>query len=259
MAADQLGRVEAGHTCAAHLHARSRRILPRIGYVVCRLSQRRQGRVPPGQPIYCAAPIFDGVADPVKQRSGGFRGEREHVAVPADLAARVKQREEREIETGWQQGSPIDLAEIEKMIEVIPPPEDYETIKRVAAALGDANVPDDPDMSERLELFTDWNSRGRVRDHDGEDRHFERLFRDMARPAPAGTEPTRVGTLIKIAQLNGYELPPPNPAEQFGTADTFDAYLPEPYILDSPRHPKWRRRLSPTGRRWTRERCHSPN
>lgn len=187
----------------------------------------------PVQPIYGAAPIFDGVADPVKQRSGGFRGEREHVAVPADLAARVKQRKEREIETGWQQGSPIDLAEIEKMIEVIPPPEDYETIKRVAAALGDANVPDDPDLSERLELFTDWNSRGSVRDHDGEDRHFERLFRDMARPAPVGTEPTRVGTLIKIAQLNGYELPPPNPAEQFGTADTFDQYLPSEILPGS--------------------------
>ena len=49
----------------------------------------------PNQPIYCATPIFEGVPDPVQQRSGGVvKGRAAVVAVPADLAGRVKERRE---------------------------------------------------------------------------------------------------------------------------------------------------------------------
>ena len=170
----------------------------------------------PVQPIYCAAPIFEGVLDPVKQRSGGFSGNA-FVAMPADLAERVAARKQRELETGWQQGSPIDLAELKKMFAALDPPDDYETIKRIAAAAADANCPDDPDMSDRLDLFMAWNARGIVDDHDGEERHFERLFWDMAHPGKV-----HVGTLIQSAQDMGGYVPPSQIPEPDARADTFD-------------------------------------
>jgi hypothetical protein len=154
----------------------------------------------PVQPIY-GDPVFDGVPDPIAQRglarSGVIRGSKKRALVPADLGDRVK--EQKDYESGWQTGSPISLSELNKMFAALPPPTEYKVIRDIAAATAAANVPDDPDMSERCEIFSDWALGGSVNDNDGQD--FRRVFHSLAKPGGI-----TIGTLIRYAK-NGYVLP----------------------------------------------------
>jgi hypothetical protein len=139
----------------------------------------------PVQPIY-GSPIFEGVIDPIAARllwrSGILRGERRSASPPEGLQARAK--EFAASLTGWQTGPSMSLPELADVIAKLPAPDEYTRIRDIAAAVAAANCPEDPNMSERCEMFCDWAMTGSVSDNDGQD--FRRVFYSLAKPGGVG-------------------------------------------------------------------------
>ena len=80
-----------------------------------------------------------------------------------------------------------------------------------------ANCPEDPDCSERREVFQAWAIGGSVPDHDGQD--FGRVFDSLNK---AGS--VKVGTLFHYATEAGWRRPDPcGPTDD--RADIFDRFL----------------------------------
>jgi RecA-family ATPase len=173
----------------------------------------------PVQMIY-GSPVFEGVDDPIKARSGMFKGQRAGAATPpADLKTQIEKEKEHARSVGWQTGEEWDLDEIEKMVAVLPPPADYkEEIFPVLASVASFNVPEDMTMESRCDLVCAWACSGSVEDSDG--KGFTAAFARAAQPMAIGP-----GTLIYMAQENGYQVPSQQPPFE-AKPDIFDEFLP---------------------------------
>jgi hypothetical protein len=139
----------------------------------------------PVQMIY-GDPVFEGVEDPIKVRSGIFKGRRAGAATPpGDLKSRIEKQREHARSVGWQTGEEWALDEIEKMVAGLSPPTDYKTeifpILKSAAAF---NVPEDPSMDARRDLVCAWACSGSVEDNDG--KGFTAAFARAAGPGDIG-------------------------------------------------------------------------